>query len=330
MVKQTYPLYFNKNRDENHLVGDWFHNLFDLGNIYSQEIIRHNISKSLLSLSLPKLNFSSSIILLGIIKNIMSRETQDNVISKDNITNIEYGSFVKIKNKTDQTIVGKFLGLQTDKIYGVEIKFMKIDIGKGTEQLVPVNKALERISLIEGSQENLTIGKKGGVREGVRDIGSLHKYYLNSIEQNHLNKFFQNRFLIIGEKNKIKNEVLTKFYFNEESYGYLSDLLRINELRSANSSFIVELISDRNKSKKEIVNYEYIILEGSNAIRNNLEITNMGNVISLISPQETNFLDTVNLLNDFYQRHSSKKHEFEILSNLNLNIPAQLSIHESK
>ena len=330
MVKQTYPLYFNKKREDKHLVGDWFHSLFDLGNIFSQEIIRHNISKSLLSLSLPKLNFSSSVILLGIIKNIMSDETQDNVISKDDITDIGYGSFVKIKNNNDQTIIGKFLGLQTDKIYGIEIKFMKIDIGKGTEQLVPINKALERISLIEGSQENLTLGKKGRLTEGLRDIGSLHKYYLNSIEQNHLNKFFHSRFLIIGEKNKIKNEVLTKFHFDEHSYGYLSDILRINGLRSANSSFIVELISDRNKSKKIFNSFEYIILEGSNAVRNNLEITNMSNVISLISPQETNYLDTVNLLNDFYQRHASEKRDFEILSNLNLNIPAQLSLHERK
>lgn len=328
MSKQNYPLYYNKNIEEKYLVGDWFHNLFDLGNIFSQEIIRHNISKSLLSLSLPKLNFSSTVILLGIIKNIMSSETQDNVISKDNITNIEYGSFVKIKNKDDQTIIGKFLGLRTDKINGTEIKFMKISIGKGTEQLVPINQALERISLIEDSQENLKIGKKGKIGEGLRDVGSLHKYYLNSIEQNHLNKFFQNRFLIIGEKNKIKNEVLTKFFFNNDSYGYLSDLLRINELRSTNSSFILELISNRNKTQKNFNKYEYIILEGSNAIRNNLEITNMANVICLISPQETNYLDTVNLLNDFYQRHSFKKHEFEILSNLNLNIPAQLSIHE--
>ena len=54
----------------------------------------------------------------------------------------------------------------------------------------------------------------------------------------------------------------------------------------------------------------------------------MSNVIALLSPQEANYLDTINLLNDFYQRHSSNKHEFEILENLNFNIPAQLSIHD--
>ena len=31
----------------------------------------------------------------------------------------------------------------------------------------------------------------------------------------------------------------------------------------------------------------------------------MSNVIALLSPQEANYLDTINLLNDFYQRHSA-------------------------
>ena len=76
MNQHPYPLYFNRKREEKHLVGNWFHDLFDLGNIFSQEIIKHNISKSLLSISLPKLNFSATPIILGIIKNIIPRNTR--------------------------------------------------------------------------------------------------------------------------------------------------------------------------------------------------------------------------------------------------------------
>lgn len=328
MNQHPYPLFFDEKREGEHLVGNWFHDLFDLGNIFSQEIARHNISKSLLSISLPKLNFSATPIILGIIKNIMSQETQDDEIKKDEIFNIEYGTFVKIKLK-DKAIIGKFLGENTIKIYGHEIKSMSIDVGKGI-QYIPIDKALERVTLIENSEENLTLGKEDKDLSGLNDYGTLHKHYLNSLEQNHLNKIFKDRFLIIGEKNKIKNEVLTKFYYGDIAHGYLSDIIRIQELRHAKTSYVTKLISDRDKSKKVFQNFEYIILEGSNAIKNNLEITNMSNVVALLSPQETNYLDTVNLLNDFYQRHSSKKHEFEILENLNFNIPAQLSIHDRK
>jgi len=329
MNQHPYRLYFNEKREEKHLIGSWFHDLFDLGNIFSQEIKRHNISKSLLSISLPKLNFSATPIILGIIKNIMSQETQDNEIKKDDISNIEHGTYVKIKMKDKKAIIGKYLRSEIKKIYGHEIKLMTIDIGKGT-QSIPINKALERVTLIENSEENLTLGKEDKNLSGLKDYGTLHKHYLNSLEQNHLNKFFVDRFLIIGEKNKIKNEILTKFYYGDMAYGYLSDVIRIQELRNAKTSYVTKLISDRDKSKKVFQNFEYIILEGSNAIKNNLEITNMSNVIALLSPQEANYLDTVNLLNDFYQRHSSKKHEFEILENLNFNIPAQLSIHDRK
>lgn len=329
MIKHTYPIYFNEQREEKNLVGDWFHDLFDLGNIFSQEITKHNVTKSLLSISLPKLNFSATPIILGIIKNIMSQETQDNEVKKDDISSIEHGTYVKIKIKDNKAIIGKFLGENTIKIYGHEIKSMSIDIGKGVQH-IPIDKALERVTLIENSEENLTLGKENKNLSGLRDYGSLHNHYLNSLEQNHLNKFFNDRFLIIGEKNKIKHEILTKFYYGDLAHGYLSDIIRIKELRHAHTSHITKLISDRDRSKKVLKNFEYIVLEGSNAIKNNLEITNMSNVIALLSPQEANYLDTVNLLNDFYQRHSSKKHEFEILENLNFNIPAQLSIHDRK
>ena len=120
MNQHPYRLYFNEKREEKHLIGSWFHDLFDLGNIFSQEIKRHNISKSLLSISLPKLNFSATPIILGIIKNIMSQETQDNEIKKDDISNIEHGTYVKIKMKDKKAIIGKYLRSEIKKYMGMK------------------------------------------------------------------------------------------------------------------------------------------------------------------------------------------------------------------
>ena len=63
----------------------------------------------------------------------MSQETQDNEIKKDDISNIEHGTYVKIKMKDNKAIIGKYLRSEIQKIYGHEIKLMTIDIGKGTQ-----------------------------------------------------------------------------------------------------------------------------------------------------------------------------------------------------
>lgn len=329
MAEHLYPIYYLNKYNEKKLIGDWFHNLFYLGSLYSQETRKNKIKKSLFTISLPKLEFTSTPILLGLVKKIMSIETENLELSIDEISNIESGSFVKVQDSTNTITIGKFKGIEKINLLGVNYSCLRIERENGTEQKIPLNQANNRVTLID-NKESLKVGKK--VNQTLKSNESeLHKYFLNSLEQAHLNKYFQSKFALVAEKNKIKEEVSQEFFFKMDdifSTGYLNDILRIKEFQNLNTSYISSIFSNRNKSKLSFQKFEYVILEGCGAIKNHLDITNMSNVIAIISPQESNYLETIDVLNNYYQRHAKKyDNEFERLESLNINFPAQMCIH---
>jgi len=328
----------------------WFENLSKLGG----ELALLHKTNFAFCICLPTIKFSTPAILLGLIKKYLQIQLSINSVEQT-LESLPENTVIKFHDFNNKVFNAHFLGLEDwDGELMVRLKIKKRTPIRGTKnlrikdynQLLPVKRQISRVFIYRQDQyidssfpENKTQRKdKHKVGIEIKDSYSgFENLYLNTEEVNELKTSHSAKILIIGQKNTLKDELISFNICNKDQdssnynpqkvLGSFNDIIRARDFVNEGESFFSTITSPLSPKDYSITkDIRFKIYLGSNSfIKLQEDDDEKASSIIIISPEENNFENSVYAFQKrFSERRYTEFENFDSIKNLNLNLPAMV------